>query len=440
MIGKIIGEKYRVIDKLGEGGFGCVYKVFDEHIGRTRAVKIYERGDLEAIKEAEKLRYLKAEGLPELTDIFTDEGKMCVCMEMAEGMNLDSFLSVNEGLERKERKKIAGKIVQILSFLHGREVPLCHGDLKPGNIVIDDNLNVKLIDFGSAHYINEEQRCVSGTPLYLSPEQKKGKLCIQSDIYAFGLLYFYIMTGCNPAILKGDYSEKTLKNYDLSFYDRQIILSCLKEDYYKRPQNGEVLERMLRKKEFVFENVLTFISTLLLIGGSGICAFGLEKIYYEKVSAPKTFLMMGILLLIISLIIEKKVLPDIRGIRYIKEYSVLLSEWSLGAILVFTSLSFFMFGNMDRLNVTLCKPSGENVCIKNGGTYFSKEDLIIVFPSDNNDKNYISYEGSDFEQVKEKENILNISKLSKGDKMLVKLKQTEDGKDFCEYGFTVVKE
>ena len=83
---------------------------------------------MEAIKEAEKLRYLKAEGLPELTDIFTDEGKMCVCMEMAEGMNLDSFLSVNEGFERKERKKIAGKIVQILSFLHGREVPLCHGD------------------------------------------------------------------------------------------------------------------------------------------------------------------------------------------------------------------------------------------------------------------------------------------------------------------------
>jgi serine/threonine protein phosphatase PrpC/tRNA A-37 threonylcarbamoyl transferase component Bud32 len=217
--GAIIGRKYEIIAKIGEGGYGEVYKarhmIFDE----PRAIKVVtapwianpEQAMRGFLSEARILRECRHPNIVTIEDVdFDENGRPFVVMEFVEGENLRRRLRRGK-LDCREAVRICCQICDALTAAHQRGV--LHRDLKPENVLLamgSDNVVAKLIDFGIAKVTESAQFQVSGmptnpvgTPLgtfdYMSPEQARGlkgkELDERSDIFALGLVLYEMVTG-----------------------------------------------------------------------------------------------------------------------------------------------------------------------------------------------------------------------------------------------------
>ena len=282
---EVIGEKYRILRVLGEGGFGRVYLVRDEHIDRMYAMKKQSlANEADYQKEIQMLGALKHPGLPELHDVITDEGFCYIIMENVKGMTLERYVKENGNLGIKETMRIAAGLCEIISYLHRRPVPVIHGDLKPSNIMIDEG-NVRLIDFGCALKAYSEAELKYGTPEYAAPEQQEGKICTGSDIYAFGKVMFYMLTGRTEVIKDSRRLNKTLKTYGIPAGVRKILLKCLQSDPKMRYQGGTELKEALGKIKHTGRQLpgllAGYTATIIRSVGAGMVLYCL---FYNKVS------------------------------------------------------------------------------------------------------------------------------------------------------------
>ena len=210
--GQKINDRYEIVKSIGEGGMANVYLAQDTILDRKVAVKVL-RGDLSSDdkfirrfqREALSVSNLSHPNIVEVYDVGEEDGEHYIVMEYIEGKTLKQLLKKRESLTLTEVIDIMTQLTDGIS--HAHESYIIHRDIKPQNIMIEDDGKVKITDFGIAMALNATQltqtNSVMGSVHYLPPEQASGKSAtIKSDIYSMGILMYELLTGNVP--FKGD--------------------------------------------------------------------------------------------------------------------------------------------------------------------------------------------------------------------------------------------
>ncbi len=255
-MGERIG-KYRILGPLGQGGEGVVYLAEDTDLDRRVALKrLRKEGDAgeEIRREAAFLRDLRHPMLPVVYELLCgelcaddsplQEGGWYLVMEYLEGTSLHNYIE-KRGSVREEQACLWGEmLLDVLIYLHSRETPVIYRDLKPANIIVCWDGSLRLVDFGAAFfrsYGEESGERMAWTAGYGAPEQLGLKGCQpladeRSDIYAFGRVLYYMVTGADPG--KPPYGRLAPSLYDplLSPGFERLIEHCTMEDPEERYQ------------------------------------------------------------------------------------------------------------------------------------------------------------------------------------------------------------
>ena len=255
-----VGE-YRLVDFLGAGGMGEVYRGVHMKIGRVVAVKVLSRAEKQPglvdrfLNEARIQSSLHHPNIATLFDFQEVNGNRCIIMEYIDGQNLDDRIRSFGCLPLSEAVFVFQAVVDALSYMHANNV--IHRDIKSNNIKISSTGQVKLLDFGIAKAGATPSFTVAGdvvgTLHYLSPEQLKGGIAdTRSDVWALGILLYELATGHVPfeattigglyeKIMKGDYSSPRIYNPALPREIESIISRCLKKNPSDRYQSAQAL-------------------------------------------------------------------------------------------------------------------------------------------------------------------------------------------------------
>ncbi|MEK5039595.1 Stk1 family PASTA domain-containing Ser/Thr kinase [Sporosarcina sp. FSL K6-3457] len=208
MIGSRIGERYEILKSIGDGGMSKVYLAHDMILNRDVAIKVlnYDFANEEELKRRFQREALSATSLthPHIVDIFDvgEEGELLyLVMEYVEGQTLKKFIQTNGPLAPKQALPIMRQLVSAISNAHHNGI--VHRDIKPQNILMDAEGNLKITDFGIAMALSAtahtKTNSVIGTVHYLSPEQARGGMATKkSDIYSLGIVFYELLTGELP--------------------------------------------------------------------------------------------------------------------------------------------------------------------------------------------------------------------------------------------------
>ncbi|NPB02840.1 MAG: serine/threonine protein kinase [Thermotogae bacterium] len=209
LIGKVIDGKYKILEKIGAGGMAVVYRGEHVYLKRPVAIKVLppevakDRRFVERFfKEAETASKLDHPHIVKILDFGDEDGLLYLVMQYVEGETLERILHARGKLSLEEALSVALQILPALGYAHDKGI--VHRDIKPGNIMINSNGKAYLLDFGIAAMMEEEigttseGRKVVGTPEYMAPEQFRGKADARSDIYAFGVVLYEMVTGRTP--------------------------------------------------------------------------------------------------------------------------------------------------------------------------------------------------------------------------------------------------
>ncbi|MCW5821586.1 MAG: protein kinase [Cyanobacteria bacterium TGS_CYA1] len=267
-----IDKRYKVLELIGKGGMGEVYKAHDSLLAIDVAIKILpsslaELGAARLQREAIALAKLKHQNIASVIDFAnTNDGSPYMVMEFLEGQSLDKVIKQKEKLNLITNIHIFKQICQGLQYAHSQGI--VHRDLKPSNIIVINHdqaePTVKILDFGVAKVASENQRLTAtdvllGSPLYMSPEQAQGEADKPgTDIYSLGCLMFEALTGKPP--LKGATALETLSMHrntapplisevmplnDFPMRLIELVDRCLRKDPTQRPKSAlEISEEL----------------------------------------------------------------------------------------------------------------------------------------------------------------------------------------------------
>jgi serine/threonine protein kinase len=268
--GALFARRYEVLEELGSGGMGKVYKVADKEINEEIALKLLnpeiasdERTIERFRNELKYARKITHKNVCRMHDINREEETYYITMEYVPGEDLKSILGREGQLSEKTSLLLAKQICSGLAEAHCLGV--VHRDLKPQNIMVDKDGNTHIMDFGIARSLETrgvtEAGMIIGTPHYMSPEQVEGKEADQrSDVYSLGAMLYEMVTGKVPfegktalSIALKHKTEIPLNprefNKEISEELSTVILKCLEKDREKRYQTSEELLVELRNIE-----------------------------------------------------------------------------------------------------------------------------------------------------------------------------------------------
>ncbi len=210
--GQKINDRYEIVKSIGEGGMANVYLANDTILDRKVAVKVL-RGDLSSDdrfirrfqREALSVSNLSHPNIVEVYDVGEEDGQYYIVMEFIDGKTLKQLLKKRGSLTLTEVIDIMTQLTD--GIAHAHESYIIHRDIKPQNIMIEDDGKIKITDFGIAMALNATQltqtNSVMGSIYYLPPEQASGKTAtVKSDIYSLGILMYELLTGTVP--FRGD--------------------------------------------------------------------------------------------------------------------------------------------------------------------------------------------------------------------------------------------
>ena len=207
MIGRVFNNRYQITERIGIGGMAEVYRAQDNVLGRLVAVKVMlpqyaaDPNFTQRFKqEAAAAANLQSPYIVNVYDWGHDEGTYYIVMEFVRGSDLKTAIIERGAINQRKVAEIGAQVCQALSVAHGLDI--IHRDIKPQNIMVQPDGNVKVMDFGIARAKNSvmtQTSSVLGTAHYISPEQAQGKdLTATSDIYSLGIVLYESATGRLP--------------------------------------------------------------------------------------------------------------------------------------------------------------------------------------------------------------------------------------------------
>ena len=253
--GSTFAGRYEIIEQLGRGGMGKVYKVLDKEVKEEVALKLLnpeiatDEKTIERFRNELRLaRKISHRNVCRMYDLGKDEGTQYITMEYVPGEDLKTLIRRSEKLTIRNAVFIARQVCEGLAEAH--ELGVVHRDLKPQNIMIDSKGNAHIMDFGIARSMKAkgltETGLIIGTPDYMSPEQVEGKKIDQrSDVYSLGVILYEMVTGKVPFegdtplsiavkhITETPRDPKEL-NAQLPEQISRVILRCMEKDRDKR--------------------------------------------------------------------------------------------------------------------------------------------------------------------------------------------------------------
>ena len=292
-IGTVIDGKYEVLREIGRGGMSVVYLAMDTHLNKQWAVKeIRKKGSGKndeivvnsLLAEAHMMKRLDHPTLPRIVDIIDNGVTIYVVMDYIEGESLDKILA--EYGAQPEDKVIAWamQIADALSYLHSQKPPIIYRDMKPANVMLKPEGNIKIIDFGIAREYKEQNLAdttVLGTKGYAPPEQYSGQTDPRSDIFALGMTMHHLLTGVDP---RNGEAYASVRQWDPSLSEgiEAIIDKCVQPAAENRYQScadliydlehPELITRGFKKKQkqklSVFL-VAAILSAVMFLSGIG---------------------------------------------------------------------------------------------------------------------------------------------------------------------------
>lgn len=261
-IGSVIDNKYEILKEIGRGGMSIVYLAMDKRLNKQWAVKeIRKKGSGKndeivvnsLLAEANMMKRLDHPALPRIVDIIDNGITIYVVMDYIEGESLDKIL--NEYGAQSEELVIgwAKQLCDALSYLHSQKPSIIYRDMKPANVMLKPEGNIKIIDFGIAREYKEQNLAdttVLGTKGYAPPEQYSGQTDPRSDIFAIGMTMHHLLTGIDPR--NGEpYAPVRQWNPELSEGIEMIIDKCVQPAAENRYQSCEDLLYDLEHPELI---------------------------------------------------------------------------------------------------------------------------------------------------------------------------------------------
>lgn len=259
----LLAGRYLILQKIGQGGMAAVYQTRDVHLpGKFWAVK--EMSDAAITDPAEKQRALSDfrreaqilasldhPNIPKVIDSFSETGKHYLAMEYVDGETLEALL-VTQGhpFNETEVRSWLEQLCSVLAYLHTRRPPIIFRDLKPGNIMLTPNGQIKLIDFGIVRLFQPgkvQDTTLLGTAGYASPEHHgHGQTDARSDIYSLGVTVHRLLSGHDPATTPFNLPPIRQLNPNVSQRMEQVIARATQRAPQDRWQSVSQIQSILR--------------------------------------------------------------------------------------------------------------------------------------------------------------------------------------------------
>lgn len=262
---QLFREKYRIVRRVGVGGFGAVYEAEDEQTGRQVAIKeigltgLSPQQIIEATgsfnREVELLLSLKHQSIPRMYEQLTDAEHWYLVMDFIVGETLENLLAQAPGrrLPLEEALRIGIQLCSVLDYLHTYEPVVVFRDIKPANVMITPEQKLYLIDFGVARQYKPgkmKDTIAFGSPGYASPEQYgRAQTTPRADLYSLGALLHEMLSGLDPSL--NPFRFPLLRDCDrtLPVDLEQLVKQLLEMEVEHRPASADMVRRRLQSLE-----------------------------------------------------------------------------------------------------------------------------------------------------------------------------------------------
>lgn len=300
--GDVIDGKYEILKLIGSGGMSKVYLAMDKRLNKQWAVKEITKRTRDmnnevviqsAIAEANMIKKLDHPALPRIVDIIENGDMIFVIMDYIEGETLGNVLKAEGPQPQELVVEWALQLCEVLDYLHTRNPSIIYRDMKPDNIMLKPDGNIKLIDFGIAREYKEHKSSDTiglGTRGYAAPEQFGGQAQTdpRTDIYCLGMTLHHLLTGKNPG-------EPPYETYPIRHWNPQlstglevIVQKCINLDPDKRYQScaelayalyhyDELSAGYIAKQKKKWHLFLFSVLSMLFFLGTGFAGMGMKN-------------------------------------------------------------------------------------------------------------------------------------------------------------------
>ena len=261
-VGTVLDGKYEILKQIGKGGMSIVYLAMDKRLNIQWAVKEIRKTASgknnevvvnSLLAEANLMKRLDHPALPRIVDIIDNGQTIYVIMDYIEGESLGKILKEYGAQPQEQVLDWAKQLCDVLEYLHSQKPPIIYRDMKPDNVMLKPEGNLKVIDFGIAREYKEKNLAdttILGTRGYAPPEQHGSRQTdVRSDIYALGMTMHHLLTGADPRNADYMYAPIRQWNLELSGGLERIIDKCTALDPEDRYQNCSELMYALEHYE-----------------------------------------------------------------------------------------------------------------------------------------------------------------------------------------------
>ncbi|MBN1267994.1 MAG: protein kinase [Kiritimatiellae bacterium] len=243
---------FLLLELLGKGGMGAVYRALDQSLGRYVALKVMRKafGDDKQFvenffREARAAAALNHRNIVQIYSCGEEQGQPYIVMELVGGGRLDAIIAEGNPMDEVKALEIGIDVAEGLKAAN--DIGLIHGDVKPANILFDAQATAKVVDFGLARFVNWQQDAgeIWGTPYYIAPEKARGqKVDHRSDIYSLGATMYHVL-GAKPPFDGKTATDVVLARLKNPAIGLRVIRPAL------QPETADVIARMLEADPFM---------------------------------------------------------------------------------------------------------------------------------------------------------------------------------------------